>query len=1158
MTEWITPIFDRTYGDVLQAELDRDMINPKGCYNANDLNRIENNIQYIAEDMLARKIIRSPLSMEINTTWIPSNIPTRDDMRRIIQNVQLLMERSNPVVQEDFSIIYESTQFTYTLANAIERNLQIMKDQPELPVQKWLLQVEHGIIEEYGKSAEYIAEDEVVHIKAVPYGENAPYMLFNHWSGDPDDLQYLDNVEQQETTFTMVYHDSESYEVHLTAEFDTRFPRKLTLHGGTIYDEIGGTTRTLFAGDEVLILADEALPGKAFYEWQGTEEGIDNLTGGPQPSTSWLVMPDCDVELTSFYINAGKHKVTIDGEIQGWYDYNESVFLSADSPGIKYSFDYWSGDTGYLDDISSSMLTMPDINLVFYSHWKYNYSYNTVDVIDGTIDGETHLENLQERSSHSLAAIIPENKGFDYWSKEGLGSFGNAESGNTSFIIGDGNAVITAHFTDLRNLTVENVNNNGESTTTRVTQGKETSVSTNEMVGDKMFDYWERDGSKVSSSTTYRFTMPQSDVVVKAIYRDKRTVNVEIDYGSHKDTVQMLERSSMSITADTPTEGYEWGYWSYTGLYTISGKNILSNTSSQNPATITAGSVDATVKANFDKIPDEKIYHTVTVNNGSGSGRYYEGQRVEINGNQAPDTYEFDYWTKNDSEDKVSTYQVYSFYMGTEDVEYTAHYKPIPFFNVEVRNGHLSDGSKTGRFQRNSNPRIIMDPAPEGMQFLQWEVLEGDKQNGVTEPLAENTTLRNLLADTVVQATYYIPDPKIKYTLTVTNKGGRIETYNEPAGTQIEINADRADEGYKFYMWTGDTQYVNDIYAEKAIVNMPPRNIELQVSYMDEDGIPRYAVHLENGELVYETTDEGEERWASNGEFKEGSTVKIRVKSIPIDSEFDKWENTVDGDERSIETVKDILEPETTLQVRNFRIDLSAKPKPKDTYTLEIIDGEISKSCFEGEPAMVYFNKENTDTIHYDFIRWSGDDLAYIKLFDGGAFDIYKGGNVDDYQTIKMPARNITIKAIYDTSYLLKVNNGTNEGFYKEGETISISANEPEENYKFSHWEGDISCINDGKTYNPNITITMPNGPITLTAKYTDKNSQNDIGYTLTDIYNNDNISIENIIVISGTIQKGFIITDTLGHIYVVTDIISNTANITRLTTKQGGNTNGE
>ena len=58
--EWINPIYDRTYGDVITAEGQRNLVNPKGCYNYVDLNRIENNTKYVMEDMLARKIIRVP------------------------------------------------------------------------------------------------------------------------------------------------------------------------------------------------------------------------------------------------------------------------------------------------------------------------------------------------------------------------------------------------------------------------------------------------------------------------------------------------------------------------------------------------------------------------------------------------------------------------------------------------------------------------------------------------------------------------------------------------------------------------------------------------------------------------------------------------------------------------------------------------------------------------------------------------------------------------------------------------------------------------------------------------------------------------------------------------------------------------------------------
>ena len=152
--EWIEPIFDRTYADIDEAEANRDLENPKGCYNYIDLNRIENNTLYVMEEMLDRKIIRVPPSMSVKTNWTEKDIPTREHMTRLIGNVIRLMTLSNPVIEEDLINISTATQISYILANAIEKNLQTMKDQPDLPIKKWLLKVENGIIEEYDKSAE--------------------------------------------------------------------------------------------------------------------------------------------------------------------------------------------------------------------------------------------------------------------------------------------------------------------------------------------------------------------------------------------------------------------------------------------------------------------------------------------------------------------------------------------------------------------------------------------------------------------------------------------------------------------------------------------------------------------------------------------------------------------------------------------------------------------------------------------------------------------------------------------------------------------------------------------------------------------------------------------------------------------------------------------
>lgn len=1124
--EWIPIIDDRTYGDVQRLEYDSMDEDTKGAYNYFDLNRIEQNTQYCKEYMLDHKIIRVPPSMAIKTNWVASDIPTRDDMIRIVRNVMLLMNMSNPVIQEKFTELHEATQFTYQVANAIEHNLDLMHNQPDLPIQKWLLKVENGIIQEYGTSSEFIAENEIVHIQGVPYGESAPYMIFTNWSGNTDDLQYVEDVTAQTTTFQMVYHDRESYEVELTANFMTRFPRTLKLNGGIIYDDIGGTTRQFFAGDEIRLLANEAAPGKAFYEWQGTEEGLDNLTGGTEPSTAWLTMPDCDVELTSFYINAGQHSVKVDGNIQGWYDYKDHVYLSAGSRGPKYSFAYWSGDTAYLESVTSSSLTMPDINLSFTSHWTYNYSYNTVTMVKGTIDGVNKIEEAKESSGHQIIApAAPEGKVFGRWILEGVGSFANAENSTTTFYIGDGNAVIDCEYVDAKTVTIENEGNNGGTRSFIVGVGKKYNISTSEVLSDYMFDHWDKNNSRYGSSYYYNnIVMGTEDVTYHAYYRDRKSYTLTVNNGSGSGTYK--ERQSVSISANSPAAGYRWSNWS--GNWYSIGYKYNMNTN------IIMPSGNCTVTANYSIIPDERPSHTLTVINGSGSGTYKEGTTIRCYGNQAPSSYEFAYWTEGDT--IISYSNPISITMGTSDRSITANYKPIPYFNVTVINGKGS-----GTYIRNSSPQIIMDPAPDGMQFLQWEVITGD-DNDVSQPLAENTTIRNLTHDVVVKATYYVPNPEIKYTLTITGKDGEITTYNYPVGEQVNIRADSPDEGYKFYKWVGDVQYVNDKYADNAVVNMPGRNITLGMEYRREGFTTTYHVLLEGGKIQIE-----DDKWDIEGEFEEGTTLNIKADDPMLGWEFVQWKKA-DGaplDDKSEETVSNLMEATTTLQVQDFDITLAVVWKEKDKVIMTVNNGFGSGSYYPDQPVQVYFNLQDTETTHYKFTRWSGSDIAYLKLMDGKAFDIYKA----EEQAVKMPNRNITITALCDISYLLSIQ-GVEHGYYLENEKIQLSAEEIE-GKTFKHWDGDIDCIDN--RYNPNITVTMPKGSVNLIPIYSNTNERNSIGYTLTELNDNDKITPEDITVISGEIETGFIITDSVGHIYVVANIVDNQITIMRLTTTDTG-----
>lgn len=1144
--EWIQPIYDRTYIDVFSVEKNPSLENATGCYNASDLNRIENNTKYVMESMVEKKILRVPLSLAIKTDWVSTDIPTSDDMSRIINNIITLMDRSNPIISSDFKIIYTGTQINFVLANALEYNLELMKNQPLLPVKKWVLEIENGIIVEYETNKAEIAEDEVVHIQAVPYGEYAEYMTFTGWSGNSDDLQYLGDPSQELTTFTMVYHDSEYYSVSLTATFATRIPRKLTLHGGTIV-ETGATSGTYFAGDEILLLANLAPDEKRFYEWRGTAEALENITGGTEPSTSWLTMPDCDVELTSFYINAGQHRVYIDGKLDGYYNYNEYVFIYPESKGDKYTFAYWSGDTGYLESVTSNSFLMPDVDVRFYSNWTYNYSYNTVYMINGKIDGEIQGNNLREQSTHTIVADTPpEGKEFDYWGIEGVGTIKSTTSSTTTFTIGDGGAVLTAYYKDIppsHTVTIENENNNGGTRSFTVREGDKYSISTTEVLADYMFQKWNKGVLIYSTNPSVtNITMGTSDVTYKAVYRDRKSYELVVNNGSGSGTYK--ERESISIKANAAPTGYSWDRWNYTNATFYSIGSVWSSTT-----TLVMGSADCEITAGYKADP---TYHTVTVINGSGSGTYAQGTSVTCRGNQAPDGWEFSHWLENDT--IVSYSNPYYFTMGTTDRTLTAVYKEIPYFTLTVING-----SGSGTYIRNSQPRISMNPAPEGHQFLMWEVLEGDS-NDVAAPLSENTYIRNLTHNVTVEATYHIPADEILYSLTIKGKDGTTITNNHPAGEEITIYSDPPNEGYEFHKWEGDTQFVYDEYEPTTLVTMPAHDISLEMLYQIEGYVTTYHVLIAGGEVRTSYDEEtGEETWAMEGEFEERSVVPIRATDIDPAYKFNRWTSD-DETGKSLTVVADLQDPTTTITIKNFKITLAADILPKEKYALTVNYGGTSGSYYEGQEVSIYFNLKDTDTTKYDFIRWSGNDLAYIKLVDGGAFDIYEPGNTsDNAQKIAMPGRNIIITAMFDTYHRLKLISGTiddgesTEEFYKEGDEILIHADEIE-GLTFSHWVGDVKYLNN--RHLPNPTVTMPAGAVELTAKYVNSNNRNIIGCVDNYLYDIVTVTTSDVTMISGEMAVGCLVLDNKGHYYVVNNIEGDTLTIFRLSQK-GGTTDG-
>lgn len=1285
--EWIEPIYDRTLGSVKAVQIDPDQENPKGAWNDTDLNRLEKNTAYCVEWMGQQKIVRTELDLEIweNDYWQKNMVPTKSDINRIVSNIKQLVDlsKNNPAIADQLPNIYASaTQPNYVLANQLEFALYLMHDQPKLPLDYWTVEIANGIItqvvradgttERINASTALIAEDEVVTIRGVPYGEYAQYQSFRDWSGTAQDLLLLQpDSETQEATFIMPYRD-----VSYSANFETHIPRTLTITNGYISvnkdptASSGPSTGTYFAGQEIMIIATVAPFGMEFYEWQGTEDALHQIVGvtnAEDPSVSTLTMPDCNVELTAFYRDATGHYLTVNGGTGGGiYKYGANVYISATVPN-HYRFSYWSGNTSYLTDIHSSYgsFTMPDQALSFTAHFEYVYSYNEVQVIDGLItvnnSNVSQARGLRQTNSYTLVPTPPDNsQGILNWTIEGQGSINTDALGNhtNTFTVGDGNAVITGHYAPIRTITVTNQNNaggtsvnqlvqgrkqrfttnstvgeyrfngwyendtriststtlditagandrtiearydfyptytvtlvnrnnGGQTTTSQVLSGNYWSSSTNEEVGDYLFVRWLKDGNQASTSTSYGFYV-SGNTTITVEYRQKETYHLTVVNGTGSGDYK--ERQSVNISADTSLG--DFSNWSTSSIYSI-GNSYSANT------TVKLGRANGTVTANYNM---RKI--TVITNSGSNTYNVRQGDYITVNSGTAPDTYEFNHWslTSGDAEIANTNSSSTRIYARTSDSTITCNYSAIPWFTVTMIDGEIYDGtnwvsSATILRDALNNIRVRQGAVPYGHQFLQWEVyINGVLQTNtnyveIYSPLAETTRLSKLRSDCTIKATFFVPDATQQRTLTVHRKDGSTTQYTRPIGDQVTVYASYPDQGKEFYEWTGDLAYASTSALVTPIqMTIPSVNIEIWENYIDEGARPKVTLHRAGiyGEMKYTTSstdpDTGEEviteHWTSEPhDYYVGDEVEIRMTEYPNEYFFGGWSAYAYSSGENLDDIISRTNPPefphtTTLTMPKVATTFQGSTVRKGDVKLVLEDGltgldNTSAVLYKGKKADIRFAKVDTDLIHYTFKRWtvlSGNytPITQIELWDGGMFNPLVPGTYDNPIYIRMPATAVGLKANYTTSYKLGLTNATidstgeTSGFYEAGQSVSITA-DTITGMTFQYWAGDTDTI--ANIYDPTTTVTTVAGSTALRAVYSTDSERNDIGYTNLSLSASSTVDNTNINVISGTLQNGFILTDSVGHIYVVVNINNNVSTIVRLTKiDRGGNIYG-
>lgn len=118
---WITPITNRSGADMLNAKQDVEtaklnnsaLSDMRGCLNASDLTRIENDIQF-----LANQLETSITSKQ----WAVGDIPTTYDLSRILQNAEDILSDASDYFQSSLPIL-PANLVTYTNLNTLETAL---------------------------------------------------------------------------------------------------------------------------------------------------------------------------------------------------------------------------------------------------------------------------------------------------------------------------------------------------------------------------------------------------------------------------------------------------------------------------------------------------------------------------------------------------------------------------------------------------------------------------------------------------------------------------------------------------------------------------------------------------------------------------------------------------------------------------------------------------------------------------------------------------------------------------------------------------------------------------------------------------------------------------------------------------------------------------
>lgn len=539
---------------------------------------------------------------------------------------------------------------------------------------------------------------------------------------------------------------------------------------------------------------------------------------------------------------------------------------------------------------------------------------------------------------------------------------------------------------------------------------------------------------------TATFTMPDGDVKLENRYNQLYDVTVKKGTA----TPSFAKEGTLVTIKAAERPGRKFDHWDVpSDNVTLADKNS-DNTTFNMPA----GEVE--VEAKY------KMLQSITVNdgtytvNGETTTEAVKGDKIVATANPAPEGEKFAGWNVVGVDGLTNEQKAASpieFDMPKNGVELTAQYKTLR--NIVVNNGTYTVNGTDDKQAVEGDKINIKAAERPGYQFVRWEVVP------------DNVTITGVNNE---EATFIMPNENVElkarynklYTITV--DGGHADVTSALTGKEITVDADVPD-GKKFMGWKAEGITLTPAQQQSDHITffMPEGNVTLTAEYKTLHTVT--VIGADGTSTVLPDT------------YIEGDTVTVNAADygIPAD-EFDSWES---NDIRL--TTDKRQNPTLTFKMVDKNVTLTAVPKT--LFTITVTGGTVN-----GESTTARVKAGDWVTIKAEN---KGDDWKFIewKLTGPENFTLDTSQSTVQFQ---MPSGNVTLEAVQMEYRTVTINNGNSPTTVNDkalhGDSITVTADEVD-GKRFAYWE---VTGPDGteKLTDKKITVTVPEGDITLTAKY--------------------------------------------------------------------------